>query len=69
MENFQNSINELWNQYFISTWSKECIILTGTGANQEPKFAITDTKLDVPIVILSAQDNAKLLQQLKTGFK
>ena len=33
------------------------------------KFMITDMKLYVPIVTLSTQDNAKLLQQLKSGFK
>ena len=32
-------------------------------------FAITDTKLYVPVVTLSTQNNEKLLQQLKTGFK
>ena len=32
-------------------------------------FAITDTKLCVPVVTLSTQDNTKLLQQLKIGFK
>ena len=32
-------------------------------------FAITDTKFYVPAVILSNQDNAKLLQQLRSGFK
>ena len=32
-------------------------------------FAIIDTKLYVPVVTLSPQDNAKLLQQLKSGFK
>ena len=30
---------------------------------------ITETKLYVPVVTLSTQDNAKLLQQLKSGFK
>ena len=30
---------------------------------------MTDAYIYVPAVILSAQDNAKLLQQLKTGFK
>ena len=30
---------------------------------------ITDTKLSVPVVALSTQDNAKILQQLKLGFK
>ena len=32
-------------------------------------FAITDTKFYVPIVTLSTQDNAKLLEQLKSSFK
>ena len=30
---------------------------------------ITDTKLHVPVVTLSTQENAKLLQQLKSRFK
>ena len=34
-----------------------------------PTFTITDTKLYLPLEILSTQDNAKLLQQLKSGFK
>ena len=37
--------------------------------NQVPKFTITDTKLYVPVVTLLTQDNVKLLQQLKSGFK
>ena len=36
------------------SWSEECIIVTGTVDNQIPTFAITDTKLFVPVVILSA---------------
>ena len=32
-------------------------------------FAKTDTKLYIPVVALSNDDNAKLLQQLKSGFK
>ena len=35
----------------------------------ETKFKITETKLYVQIVTLSTQGNAKLLQQLKSGFK
>ena len=50
----------------ILTWSKNCVITNSTG---EEKFAITETKLYVPVVTLSTQDNAKLLQQLKSGFK
>ena len=48
------------------TWSRDCVITNCTGAG---KFAITETKLYVPVVTLSTQDNAKLLQQLKSGFK
>ena len=33
------------------------------------KFAITDIKLCVLVVTLSTPDIAKLLQQLKLGFK
>ena len=50
----------------ILTWSKDYVISSATG---ETKFAITEIKLYVPIVTLSTQDNAKLLQQLKSGFK
>ena len=32
-------------------------------------FTITDTKLYIPVVTLSTQSNAKLLEQLKSGFK
>ena len=37
--------------------------------NQAARFAITDTKLYVSVVTLSAQENTMLLQQLKSGFK
>ena len=37
--------------------------------NQVPTLTITDTKLYVSVVTLSTQDNAKLLQQLKSGFQ
>ena len=33
------------------------------------EFQITDTKLYVPVVTLSKENNIKLLEQLKTGFK
>ena len=32
-------------------------------------FKITDTKLYVPVATLSKEDNTKLLEQLKSGFK
>ena len=37
--------------------------------DQVPTFTITETNLYVPVVTLSTQDNAKLLPQLKSGFK
>ena len=48
------------------TWSKNYVITNSTG---EGKFAITETKFYVPVVTLSTEDNAKLLQQLKSSFK
>ena len=40
----------------ILTWSLTCVI---SSANGETKFKITETKLYVPVVTLSTQDNAK----------
>ena len=37
--------------------------------DQGATFSITDTKLYALVVTLSTQDNAKLLQQLNSGFK
>ena len=46
----------------ILTWSSTCVITKSNGAGT---FAITDTKLYVPVVTLSTQENA----MLKSGFK
>ena len=53
----------------ILTWTASCVIVSTSVANQNATFSITATKLYVPVVTLSTQDNAKLLQQLKSGFK
>ena len=50
----------------ILTWPSTCVISYATG---KTKFKIKDTKLYVSVVTLSIQDNAKLLQELKSGFK
>ena len=50
-------------------WSENCVIVATNAAAQATTFSITDTKLYVPVVTLSIQDNAKLLEQLKFGFK
>ena len=43
-------------------------VISNAAANQATSFAITDTKLYVPVITLSTDDNEKLLQQLKSGF-
>ena len=53
----------------ILTWSSTCVIVSTNNANQGATFTVNNTRLYVPVVILSAQENAKLLQQLKSGFK
>ena len=53
----------------ILTWSSTCILISTNILNQNATFAITDTKLYVPVVPLSTQENTKFLQQLKSGFK
>ena len=46
----------------ILTWSEYCIIINTNIANQNPTFTITETTIHVPVVTLSAQDNANLLR-------
>ena len=55
-----------WEINLILIWSANCIITISKGVGT---FAITNTTLYVPVVTLSINDNAKLLQQLKSGFK
>ena len=53
----------------ILTWSSTCVITNSTEAGT---IEITDTKLYVPVVAFfyfNKKENAKLLQQLKSGFK
>ena len=52
--------------YIILTSSADFVISCATGAT---KSAIADAKLYVLIIILWTQNSAKLLQQLKSGFK
>ena len=68
----------------ILTWFTNCMLISKAtrevnyGANpvvhkiDNPKdaiFEITDPKLYVPVVTLSKENDTKLLEQLKTGFK
>ena len=54
---------------FILTWSSSSVLIATGIQNQNATFAVTDTKLYVPVVTLSTQENTKFLQQLKSGFK
>ena len=53
----------------ILTWSENCVIVYTDVANQNATIEITDTKPYGPVIILSTQDNAKLLKQLEYVFK
>ena len=53
----------------ILTWPSTCVLIATNIPNQNATFAITDTKLYVPVVTLSTQENTKFLQQLQSGFK
>ena len=66
------------------TWSENCVLTSKATREANPDadlavaginnptnavFKITDCKLYVLVVTLSAEDDNKLLEQLKTGFK
>ena len=64
----------------ILTWSKNCVLINKLTRDADPIvyeidnpenaiFRITDTKLYVPVVTLSKENNINLQEQLKTGFK
>ena len=68
----------------ILTWFKNCVLIDKSireaDYNADPNvyeinnpedatFKITDVKLFVPVVTLSKENDIKLLEQLKTGFK
>ena len=66
----------------ILTWSKNCVLvdmtLRAAGNNNDPPaidppteltFEIRDSKLYIPVVTLSKENDTKLLEQLKSGFE
>ena len=69
----------------ILSWYKECVLvgralinapnpqpnppIAATESPTNAKFEITDCKLYVPVVTLSAENDKKLLEQVKSGFK
>ena len=48
------------------TWKKECVLSTGVG---KAVFIINDTKLHVPVVTLSKEDNKDFIEQKNKGFQ
>ena len=50
-------------------WFENCAIVGTIETAQVTIYWITDTKLYVPVVMVSTQDNAKLLEQLKSDLK
>ena len=62
----------------VLSWYKECVLVgrahrgppaAAINSPTETKFEITDCKLCVAIVTLSAENDNKLLEQLKSGFR
>ena len=51
----------------ILTWSKNCVLADMTTKDAEG--GNPDTKLYVPVVTLSKENDIKILEQLKSGFK
>ena len=48
------------------TWKKECVLSTAADDNV---FIINDTKLYVPVVTLSKEDNKDFIEQQNKGFQ
>ena len=58
--------------YVITSMEKRILVAGQPNRGDSPTnaiFKITDTKLYVPVVALSAENDNKLLEQLKTGLK
>ena len=55
----------MWNNFTL-TLSSTCVISNSTAAET---IEMTDTKLFVSVVTLSAESNEKLLEQLNSSFK
>ena len=56
------------------TWKKECVLSTDNDVaapnlDNNPVFIISDTKLYVPVVTLSKEDNKDFIEQQNKGFQ
>ena len=48
------------------TWKKECVLSTGGG---DAVFIINDTKMYIPVVTLSKEENKDFIEQQNKGFQ
>ena len=51
------------------SWTKDCALIEKNNNIAGVNFVITSTKLYVPVVTLSINDNIKFLENIKQGFK
>ena len=51
------------------SWSKDCVLIEQNNNIADANFVITSTKLYVPFVTLSINDNIKFLKNIKQRFK
>ena len=69
LSNFFRSLEMPFINYKIKlnlTWKKECVLSTSAG---EAVFIINDTKLYVPVVTLSKEDNKDFIEQRDNRFQ
>ena len=75
LSNFFRSLEMSLNNCKIKlnlTWKKKCVLSTdddAADAANNPLFIINDTKLYVPVVILSKEDNKDFIDQQNKGFQ
>ena len=75
--NCEISLDLSWSENCVITGLEKRLVTAAQGDNPavyddsptNATFKIKDTKLYVPVVTLSAENDNKLLEQLKTGFK
>ena len=69
LSNFFRSLEMHLTNYKIKlnlTWKKECVLSTDAG---NAVFIINDTKMYVPVVTLSKEDNKDFIEQQNKGFQ
>ena len=72
LSNFRRALEMLLINCKISLqlkWCKNCLLVVGSTANQNPTFQITDIELYVLVVTISTQEDIKILKHLESGFK